>query len=57
MLNKAHQGSKAEIVASVLACTWSNIVLVQALNENEEASDHVGTWLTTRKCGWRNRIY
>ncbi|MGI8316947.1 thiaminase II [Halobacillus mangrovi] len=48
MLNKAHQGSEAEVVACVLACTWSYNFIGLALNQKEGASEHelYGDWIT-----------
>ncbi|WP_082234504.1 thiaminase II [Halobacillus massiliensis] len=47
MLNKAHQGSEAEVVACVLACTWSYNEIGLALNRVEGASNHefYGDWV------------
>ncbi|SEI00135.1 thiaminase /4-amino-5-aminomethyl-2-methylpyrimidine deaminase [Halobacillus karajensis] len=47
MLNKAQQGAEAEVVACVLACTWSYNVIGLELAEKNGASEHefYGDWI------------
>ncbi|WP_200816537.1 thiaminase II [Halobacillus sp. Marseille-P3879] len=47
MLNKAQQGSEAEVVACVLACAWSYNEIGLALFQKEGASEHefYGDWI------------
>ena len=40
MLSAAHAGGPAEIVASILACSWSYAEIGQALAKNPGAADH-----------------
>ncbi|KGX87377.1 thiaminase II [Pontibacillus litoralis] len=49
MLNKAYQGSEADVVACVLACAWSYNYIGLHLNEIEGAADHefYGDWIRT----------
>lgn len=47
MLSAAHAGGPAEIVASILACSWSYAEIGQALAKNPGAADHpfYGEWI------------
>ncbi|MFG6147108.1 thiaminase II [Halobacillus sp. B23F22_1] len=47
MLNKAQQGSEAEVAACVLACAWSYNEIGLTLNQKEGASEHefYGDWI------------
>lgn len=53
MLAEANAGGIAEILASILACSWSYAVIGQRLAENPKSLEHpfYGTWVTSYSSG------